>query len=245
MALTIHPMNLGLAAVDSSFMVFGHNPGTPVLAPCTSYLILGGEKPIMVDSGFRDAEELTASSGVRFTQAEDQTLEANLARHRLRPDDIGMVIHTHLHIDHAGLDHLLPNARIVCQRSELQYAAAPDFGVGFFDRVDIAKLVGPLYNNFDFVHGDEEVVPGVRVVKTGGHTPGHQMVYVDVDSGPAVITGDIVYVREPALTQQIPPGLVTDLRETMRALERIKRDAAHVLPMHDETIYAEYPDGVR
>lgn len=62
----------------------------------------------------------------------------------------------------------------------------------------MAALVGPLWPRVDLLDGDHEVVPGVRTVVTGGHTPGHQMVYVDLASGTAAITGDAVYLREAA-----------------------------------------------
>lgn len=157
-----------------------------------------------------------------------------------------MVINTHLHLDHSGLTDQLPNARIVLNRTELQYAAAPYFPAPFYDRVDVAKYIGPLFDRIEFIENekDHEVAPGVTVAWTGGHSPGHQIVYADVDSGPAIITGDIVYRKEPGFTMQLPSGYFTSLGEVTNALARIKRDAKHVLPMHDPEVYREYPDGI-
>jgi ribonuclease BN (tRNA processing enzyme) len=53
------------------------------------------------------------------------------------------------------------------------------------------------------------------------------------------------YLADPSVTEQVPPGYVTSIEETMRALERIRREADHVLPMHDPAVYERYPDGVR
>jgi N-acyl homoserine lactone hydrolase len=245
MGLEIHPMCLGEIVVDGSFLVWGWNHGQPYRIPFTSYLILGGDHPIMVDAGARSVADINRDMGLETGQSDDQTLEANLARHGLVPRDIGTLILTHLHVDHTGLVDQLPNARVRLQRTELQYAAAPHFPPGFFDRIDIAKLVGPLYGQLDFDEGDAEIAPGVRVLLTGGHSPGHQMVYVDVDSGQAIITGDNVYRKDPALAMQFPPGLVHDLADAMRAVAKITREGKHVLPMHDPVVYDEYPDGVR
>src|SRR5215217_7487020 len=77
------------------------------------------------------------------------------------------------------VDHSFVGARILVQRRELQYAAAPLFPVAFFDRVDIAALVGPLWDRVELLDGDQELFAGVRAVHTGGHTPGHQMVYAE------------------------------------------------------------------
>ena len=245
MSLSVHPLCLGRALVDTSFVVWGMTPGTPVKIPVSAYLILGGAEPVLVDAGFRDGPALSAATGFTFSQAEDETLEAGLARHGLEAADIGVLVLTHLHADHTGQVPLLPNARIVVQRRELQYAAAPLFPAPFFDRVDTAALVGPLFDRIEFLEGDADILPGVRGVLTGGHSPGHQLVEVDLDSGLAVITGDLVYLAEPGLTMQIPPGYVTDLAETMLGLARIKRDAVHALPMHDGAVYDRYPEGVR
>jgi N-acyl homoserine lactone hydrolase len=245
MGLEIHPICLGEIVVDGSFLVWGWNHGQSYRIPFTAYLILGGDHPVMVDAGARSVEDIHRDMGLETGQTAEQTLDANLARHGLVPEDIGTLILTHLHVDHTGLVDRLPNARIRVQRSELQYAAAPYFPPGFFDRIDIGKLVGPLYQQIDFVEGDTEIAPGVQVLLTGGHSPGHQMVYVALDSGLAIITGDNIYRKDPALAIQFPPGLVHDLGETMRAVAKITREGTHILPMHDPVVYDEYPDGVR
>jgi glyoxylase-like metal-dependent hydrolase (beta-lactamase superfamily II) len=248
MGLTVHPLELGSNVADSSFVVFGWNPGKTLRVASLSYLILGSDTPIMVDTSYRNAAELNASTGFEFAEpTREQTLERQLARYDLRPEDIGVLINTHLHCDHTGLADQLPNARIVVQRKELQYAAAPYFPLAAYDRVDIAKYIGPLYDQIEFVEerdGDREVAPGVTVAWTGGHSPGHQIVYAELSSGCAIITGDLVLRKDPGFDMQIPPGHVTDMGECMTALARIKRDARHVLPMHDPNVLVEYPDGV-
>jgi glyoxylase-like metal-dependent hydrolase (beta-lactamase superfamily II) len=244
MALSIHPMMLGESLGDTSFMVWGLTPGTKIWSPTIAYLIVGGEKVVVIDAGFRDAAELEASTGLPFRCAPEHALEANLARHGLEPGDVDIVVFTHLHFDHSGLADRFPNARLLVQRTELQYAAAPLSPAMFYERLDIAKLVDPLWPQIDLLDGDAEVIPGVRAVLTGGHSPGHQIIYVGVESGPAIVCGDIAYVVDPAVTQGIPPSYVISMPDTLAALARIKRDATHVLPMHDATVFATYPEGV-
>ena len=238
MALEVHPLRLADVRLDASFRVWQMTPGTEVVAPCTGYLILGGETPVMVDTGI-------ANIFAPFSQTTEQTLGANLARHGLEPGDVGLVVHTHVHVDHVGYDDQLTEARIVIQRGELEYAANPLFPPFLFDPADVAKLTGPLRDRVEIVDGDTEIAPGISTVATGGHTPHHQMVYVDVPSGLAVITGDNVYVADPGVTQGVPPGYFVNLFEVTAALARIRADADHVLPMHDGSVYDTYPDGVR
>ncbi len=245
MSLAIYPLNLGEVEVDFSFLVWQTTCGNPTYVPATSWLITGAEKPILVDSGYRSPEDVKAYSGLNARRSAEQTLEAQLAKQNLKPSDIGYVIHTHLHLDHCGQDDLLPNARIILQRAELQYAAAPLFPVPFYDRQDIAKLVGTLWDRIELLEGERELFPGIRTVRTGGHTPAHQMVYVEVPSGTAIITGDAAYIASINVKQQVPFGYFVNLHEVMAGLRRIAEDGKHVLPTHDAEVYKLYPEGIQ
>jgi N-acyl homoserine lactone hydrolase len=236
MSLAIHPLNLGELETDFSMLIWQTKCGTRTNIPSTSWLITGAEKPILVDTSFRSVDDTARRSS-------EQTLEAQLARHRLHPEDIGYVVHTHLHFDHCGLDDLLPNARLLLQRAELQYAAAPLYPAWMYDRQDIAKLVSTLWDRVDLLDEECELFPGIRTVFTGGHTPAHQMVYVEVPSGTAIITGDAAYLVTN-VEQQVPFGYFVDLEQVMAALRRIARDGKHVLPTHDPEVYTRYPAGI-
>lgn len=243
--LTVHPLLLGEVEVDHTFLMWASQPGTRLWIPTTAYLVLGAAAPILVDASFRDAAEFTAASGVPARRTPDQELEAQLARHGLEPGDVGYVLHTHLHHDHTGLDSRLPAAKILVQRAELQYAAAPQFPVPFFDRTDIAALIGTLWERLELLDGESELFTGVRTVHTGGHTPGHQMVYLDTPQGRAIITGDAAYVAELNVERGVPSGYWVDLPDTMAALRRIAADSEGiVLPMHDRSVHERYADGI-
>ncbi len=247
MPLAIHALNLGEMELDYSFFVWGTNQGTLMRIPTTCWLITGADKPILVDASFRSPEAVTEAVGFRAWRSPEQTLEAQLARHQLTPADIGYLVHTHLHEDHSGLDDQVPNARILLQRAELQYAAAPLFPYPFYDRVDIAKLVGPLWNRIDFLDGESELFPGIRTVITGGHSPAHQMLYVEVPSGTAIIAGDAAYITEMNVGKQLPMGYFVNLKEVMAALQLLAcegRKGKHILPSHDAAVYQLYPNGV-
>jgi len=244
-ALVVHPLLLGEAETDTSFLVWGLTPGTRRTIPITAYLILGGAHPVVVDAGKRTPSGRLESGFHVFTRTPAQQLRAQLGAHGLEPEDVGTLVLTHLHSDHTGDLSAFTRSRIVLQRRELQYAAAPYHPVGMFDRSDVSALVGALFERIDFVEGDQQIAPGVRVSWTGGHSPGHQQVEVSLGSGLAIIIGDTAYLEDPGVSQQVPPGYVTSVEETMRALGRIRRDADHVLPMHDPAVHERYPDGVR
>ncbi len=227
-----------------------------VSVPITAWLLVpqhGGE-PILVDTGFRDAERCVQLQGLGPHRSKPEwTLKAQLSKYGYSLEDIPTVIFTHLHYDHAGGCGLLPRAKIIIQRTELQAAAVPmvsrelDFGGGalFYDRKDIAELIDPLWSRVHLIDGDEEIAPGVRcVLFSNTHTPGSQAVYVRTSAGNAVILGDIARKVELNVNKGIPPGLFYDLEAAYRAMKKIKRDADFVLPSHDYEELRKYSEGL-
>ena len=255
---TIYPLLLGEADVPRVLDTFWSlsRDTSIVTVPVLAWLLLPTEagEPILVDTGFRDAERCMQVHGLGPHRSLPQwSLQAQLARYGLAVEQVGKVILTHLHYDHAGQCLALPNAQFLVQRSELQAAAAPlappslNIGGGalFYDRQDIAALIDPLWSRVVLLEGNEEVFPGVScVLYANTHTPGSQAVYVQTASGTAVILGDIARNVQMNITQGIPPGLFYDLEATRRALRRIEREATFALPSHDYEMIARYGDGL-
>ncbi len=71
MSLTIYPLNLGEVEVDFSFLVWQTTCGNPTYVPATAWLITGADKPILVDAGFRSAEDVKAYSGLNARQSSE------------------------------------------------------------------------------------------------------------------------------------------------------------------------------
>src|SRR5207302_5810318 len=105
-----------------------------------------------------------------------------LAELDMSPADIGLVINTHLHFDHCGQNAVFKHAPIYVQRAE----------------VARSKRESPeLYEWFDFMNarfelldGDAEILPGLSVLSTPGHTEGHQCVMVSPSD---LLIGDAAY----------------------------------------------------
>jgi len=118
-----------------------------------------------------------------------------------RPEDVSIVINTHLHFDHAGgntfrdaggaIRASMPNARYVVQRGEHHFAthvnertAASYFAHNFEPIREAGRL--------DFVEGEREIVPGITVLPTPGHVPFHQSVLLRSRGETALYLGDLV-----------------------------------------------------
>lgn len=245
MSLSIYPLDLGDLELDASFVNWQTDCGTKSWYPTTAWLIQGAERPILVDSSFRSVEDAVANQGLTARRSQQQTLEYQLDRHGLKPSDIGYLLHTHVHMDHAGQDILLPNAKILLQRKELQNAAAPNmYPAPFYDRLNVARLVNDLWNRIEILDGDMEPFAGIRCVPMPGHTPGHQAIYVATSSGTTIICGDAAMNVAVNVQRLIPPGFLDNMADTMSGLRKLQREGKHILPTHDPDVFGKYPGGV-
>ncbi len=95
------------------------------------------------------------------------------------------MINTHLHFDHCGGNRLFPGVPIHVQRAEREAARADDYTIP-----EWVEFEGATYVEHD---GEAEILPGVRIVPTPGHTPGHQSVLVSTREGLVVVAGDVGY----------------------------------------------------
>jgi N-acyl homoserine lactone hydrolase len=245
MSLSIHPLDLGDLEVDASFVNWQTGCGTNFWVPTTAWLIQGAERPILVDSSFRSVEDALSNQGLTARRSQQQTLEYQLGKHGLKPGDIGYLLHTHVHMDHAGQDILLPNAKILLQRRELQHASAPNiYPVPFYDRLNVARLVNDLWNRVEILDGEMEPFPGIRCVPMPGHTPGHQAIYVATQSGTAIVCGDAAMNVAVNVDKQVPPGYLDNMADVMSGLRKLQREGKHILPTHDPDVFSKYPNGV-
>jgi glyoxylase-like metal-dependent hydrolase (beta-lactamase superfamily II) len=123
-------------------------------------------------------------------------LEAGLASLGVRPEDVSLVIDTHLHFDHAGgntvraadgsIQPAFPKARYVVQRGEYHYATHTNERTAgsYFPHNFV-----PLYESgrLELVEGEREIARGIRVRPTPGHTPHHQSVILDGGDGETLL----------------------------------------------------------
>ena len=242
----IRPLLLGEAEVPNVLDIFWSlstdrgRSSVPILG---FLLIAPDDQPIVVDCGMRDPQRAIDVHRLGpHSCTPEQTLPAQLRLHGVQPEDVKVLILTHLHYDHCGNCAQLPNARIIIQRTELMAAAAPmgpaALAIGgkslFYDRADVAELVDPLWDRVMLVEGDHTPLPGIDcVLYDHTHTPGHQCVYVRTEKGVAAIVGDIARKVDLNITQAIPPGIYYDLEKMRRALCDIGDRADLVLPTHD------------
>ena len=233
----IWPIPLGQGPRDLSQWTYGMNVGTRSASVMHIWYIEGPQPKILVDAGGR----ASTLQEIGINSEEIQPVEIGLAKLGLKPADIDIVIVTHLHLDHIELGHLYKNARFIVQEKELDYARNPHpWDSCHFDRRYFDGL------NFEVIDGDAEIVPGVAVFVTPGHTPGGQSVALDTAKGKAIITGFCCVKETFVQTEQMKcqgrevaaPGLHQDCRVAYDSVLRVKRMADIILPLHDTAFLA-------
>ena len=190
----------------------------PVTVHYRLWVLRNGKETIVVDSGLPPQEAARRGvTGARDVAAALNEVGVDAAR-------ISTVVLTHLHWDHASNAEIFSRATFVLQRSELDWLTSPflaDPAIGrFYD--DVARFANwAQQGRFRLLDGDEAIADGVRALRVGGHTPGHQVVSVDVDGGTAVIAGDAIPLNRNYL-ERIPTAIHIDLLEAIESLSRVE-----------------------
>ena len=206
---------------------------------------------ILVDTGAGNKENAKFHDiyGLENAGAAGRTaLEDGLAQLGVRPDDVSLVIDTHLHFDHGGGNTFrdesgavrpsFPKARYVVQRGEYEYAthtnertAASYFAANFVPLRDAGVL--------DFVEGEREIARGIRVLPTPGHVPFHQSVVIESEGATAIFLGDVIptaaHVPLPWIMGYDVEPLVT-LESKRALLARAEREEWLLVFEHDATV---------
>jgi glyoxylase-like metal-dependent hydrolase (beta-lactamase superfamily II) len=152
--------------------------------PVNSVLIRGDGTTVLVDTGLGPTPRaFMPDAGAR--------LLAELARAGSSAEDVDLVVHTHLHVDHVGWDGFFPNARYVVSGDDWSYFMTED---SLAQRPHLSDRVEPLRDagSVVLVDGELEVVSGIRLVPTRGHTPGHASVFIESDGEELAVLGDVV-----------------------------------------------------
>ncbi len=202
---TITMLDTGTQTQDKGYMTYLTDMGQRIEIPVPIALIEGPQK-ILVDTSFQSVERTWEVRRRKIVRTPSQEVASALAAAAARPEEIAIVIHTHLHYDHCGNNRLFPRARFFVQREELRYALAPtSFDASAYFAPSLGITPDFLGTKFELLDGDAEIAEGVRVIATPGHTPGHQSVLVETAKGLYCIAGDAVMWYEN-LERQIPPA---------------------------------------
>jgi glyoxylase-like metal-dependent hydrolase (beta-lactamase superfamily II) len=199
---------------------------------CVGMIVRHNGKVILCETGIGTKLDEKRARQVDLREPEGALLA--LKRLGIRPDEVDVVLSTHLHWDHAGgftrlseggrVEVTFPRAKHFVQRSEWEFALDCDprskaaYLADDFLPVADAGLV-------EFVDGDAEILPGVELRLTGGHTPGNQVVIFRAGDVAAAMTGDLIGTR-PQLRRAWNSGGDLDVVRALAEKGRLLDEAA-------------------
>ena len=252
MSVSVYAMTCGWLTMPMPMLLHG-TKGT-LKIPIPAYLIRHPKGTAVFDSGMsldvqrRGAKALgpmEAYFDVHYSANEE--ISARLAEADAAADRIDYLITSHLHFDHCGGNALVPNARWIVQKREWEAAKTPELvEKNFYNAAE-----------YDLGHdrieadGEHDVFGdgAVKCIPTHGHTPGHQSLVIETDTGPIVLCGDACYLRRTLEDMHLPArSAVHDEAQMMRSLETLKRlrDAgARLMYGHDPEFWHDVPQAPR
>jgi glyoxylase-like metal-dependent hydrolase (beta-lactamase superfamily II) len=200
-----------------------------------TYVVRSEGKTMLVDTGLGDKPREGYPAG---------NLLANLASAGVAPEDVDLVVISHLHIDHVGWNTVrrgdawapaFPRARYLIARTEWEYFSAPEQAEQLEYMQD---SVLPLADTgqLDLVDQEHAVTGEITLVPSPGHTPGHVCIAIVSGAERAMIIGDMAH--HPVQMTETEWSVVFDLNPQMAAatrallVERMERDNALVIGGH-------------
>ncbi len=207
----------GYFTLDKSFLVFGKYQGTKYKAALKPLLIRTEKENIIVDTGVGTLPP-SYQKFHEVTRNREEELSYSLKKNGLRPEDITMVVNTHLHFDHCGNNRLFENSKFLIQTDEIRYAYFPDR----FMRVSYLRDFFDVEGDYLPVRGRYEIENGVEVLPTPGHTIGHQSVVVKWRGRHIVYAGDAAPLPENIDKRNIT-GMIYDGADGLESIDRLRR----------------------
>jgi N-acyl homoserine lactone hydrolase len=235
----IYPLDLGtFTAMETSNLLYQIDPGKKVIQPILGWLLLGGDKPIVVDTGGSD-EEWANKYHHGLLRSNEQRIENQLKKHGVNIDDVELVINTHLHWDHCFQNDKFKHAKFLVQKKELQSALTPLPTQANYYETNLGELPSWMrtFHKMEVVDGDYDLDNGLQLVHLPGHTPGLQGVIVPTAKGSFLIASDTIGVYENWLGNEkmkhIPQGIHWDLESYFETFKKMEKLKCEVLPCHD------------
>ena len=248
MAVELYAFTCGYVTVPAGWLLAGAKGQMTV--PVCAYLVIHPKGRVLFDTGLHVATQTDQVGyiGAAFHAYEQchfqagEEISERLRQMQIDPRSIDYVVNSHLHFDHCGGNGLLPNAAIVSQRREFDYANSGEGGPGYikndWDTGQSFKLIEGEHDLF----GDGAVV----ILPTHGHTPGHQSLRVRTErGGEFVLCGDACYLKDN-LDQLRLPGIVADRGATLAVLERFRemqQRGSTIVFGHDPEQWKSIPQG--
>jgi N-acyl homoserine lactone hydrolase len=237
--LTLHVFDCGNVEVrDISIFSPGVDEGQTKHLTDSCYLIQHKKGSMIWDAGLMDSigPDGVEAFGGKMKLSVTNPLSDQLAEININPEEVDFIGISHFHGDHTGNSNLFGNASLLIQQAEYDAAFGEDptkfgFNPASYAQLDKSKI--KVLNGDHDVFGDGKVI-----IKTApGHTPGHQVLFLNLDeTGPIVLSGDLYHFTKNREHRRVP-SFNFDKEQTLAAMEEIenfvKAEGAQFWIQHD------------
>ncbi len=240
--MRLYFLNCGMLDTEMRVLIPEVQKGNRARIPIPAVLLQVDGQSILFDTGMPDLcvnnpraladEDDGDPPEMMPLMTEQETAVAQLAALGIAPADLRCVVNSHLHFDHCGGNRHFTSCPILVSQKELEVARTSDAYMPVFEGPGV---------QFETFEGDYELAPGVQLLETPGHTPGHHSLLVRLPkTGPLLLTVDAVYTG--ALWEQDALGANRDAqaaRQSMNRLRQLSQEiGARVIFGHDPAQWA-------
>ena len=191
-----------------------------LIVPC--YIVEHEKGRLLWDGGLPSkTADVDGWQGEGMLARLDRTFSEQLPAIGLDMSSFDYVAFSHMHFDHVGIANEVSGATLIIQKTE--YDAA------FADEVTVPGVDPTLYDNLKdaeriLIEGDYDVFGDgrVRIISAPGHTPGHQVLFIDLENtGPVVLSGDLYHFAISRQDRRVP-GFNVDKDMTLASMDRVE-----------------------
>jgi glyoxylase-like metal-dependent hydrolase (beta-lactamase superfamily II) len=213
----------------------------------TCYVLRAAGQTILVDTGLGPAWAPLAIMWQQTNAARQAFgLLDELQAAGVRPEEVEMVFLTHLHPDHVGWNLLkengqsrltFPRARYVMHQADWEAFHTPEMKASFpFDYIGVHVTPLEHLGALELLSTDGDLAPGIAVIHTPGHTPGHMSVVISSQGQHAILVGD-AFVHPAQITEPTWDSMFDVDKETAH---RTRRDLLELITAADAIVYASH-----
>ena len=239
-ALTVQPFFDGVAVLEPTMFTVGDEPGDwdahrhlldadgLLRVPVGAFVVRTGDVTVMLDAGVGPTDD---------PMFQGAALMDNLAAGGVRPDDIDVIVVSHLHADHCGWlnqddTFMFPNATVRVGAADWQH-----FVVEFGGGRRRARKLAAIESHVELIDRDGTIVaPGITTRATPGHTPGHTSAVLSSEGQRMIVMGDSLHCpaqlteSEWQFFYDVDRGLASRIREAL--LREAEDPDTVLLPAH-------------
>lgn len=213
------------------------------------YVISHPEGNLMWDAGLPEAlvtspEPITPPGGA-FTISRKDSVADQLKSIGMSPEDIKYIALSHSHFDHSGHANVLKKSTWLVQEAEYDFITSDEIKSG--ENVGLYEAIKELEPKAQKLNGDYDIFDdGSVIIKSmPGHTPGHQVLYLDLaENGPTLLTGDLYHTYENREHKRVPV-FNTDVAQTLKSMDAFeafaKEKNAKVYLQHSKEDFNKMP----